>query len=301
VRPSTSWLLPLGLLLLLGLAAAAAPWLAPYDPALPSGTPLLAPDATHLLGTNDVGQDLLSEWLWAGRTSLAVALGATALATLLAWSVGLASGFVRGLDAPLTSVCDLLVAIPILPLCLLVLPLVGPSALHVGLLLGLLAWPVFARLVRARVREARSAPFVEAARAVGASPARLALLHVLPATLGLLPTELLVTTRLAVFGEATLAFLGAGDGSVRSWGATLGRAFADPLLFARPVWPWWVLPPAVAILVLVVSVTWVGLLLALPPASEQAREPLIEQPHRAPGRPSRARRQVLSEIQVLGR
>jgi ABC-type dipeptide/oligopeptide/nickel transport system permease subunit len=86
----------------------------------------------------------------------------------------------------------------------------------------------------------------------------LARYHLLPATLDVLPTKLILTARFAIFTEATLAFLGLEDPSTISCGTLLSRAFADPLLFSRPAWPWLVLPPAAAIVLLVLATVWLG-------------------------------------------
>jgi peptide/nickel transport system permease protein len=99
----------------------------------------------------------------------------------------------------------------------------------------------------------RAAPYVEAAQALGATRRHVALQHVLPATLDVLPTKLILTVRFAVFTEATLAFLGLGDPTTVSCGTMLSHAFDDPLLFTRPVWPWIVLPPALAVAGLVLT------------------------------------------------
>jgi ABC-type dipeptide/oligopeptide/nickel transport system permease subunit len=288
-------------MVLVALAAVAigAPLLAPFDPRASSGPPVAGPDLVHLFGTNDVGQDLFSEWLWAARASIAIALAATLISCGLSWTVGLLAGFVRRLDAPVMAVSDLVLALPALPLYLVVLTLIGPSQAMIALVVGLLSWPAFARIVRAQVFDTRSREFVEAARALGASPARIVRLHILPATLGLVPAKLLITLRLAVFGEATLAFLGVSDPAAKSWGATLGWAFNDPLLFARPTWGWWVLPPAGGILVLIVCATWLSLSLTAGPS--QARKPSVEKPHRLSSRPLRAFRQPFAEAQVVSR
>jgi peptide/nickel transport system permease protein len=238
-------------LALLGVLGLLGPLLAPYNPASPSGTPFLPPGAGHLLGTNDIGQDLLSQWLWGARASLTVAALVALLSTLLAWGVGLGAGLWSGLETPLVALTDLLLAVPALPVYLLVLVLVGPSLPSVVLVLAGLSWPEFARIVRAQVIGVRHAAYVDAARALGARPLRIAWRHVLPSTLPLLPAKLVTTVRFAVLGEATLAFLGLGDPAVSSWGTMLGWAFNDPLLFSRPTWPWWVLPPALAIALLV--------------------------------------------------
>ncbi len=124
------------------------------------------------------------------------------------------------------------------------------------LVLALTSWPAFARIIRSVVIEARSMSYVEAAYGLGSTKARIARRHLLPATLGVLPTKLILTVRFAVFAEATLAFLDlAGSDSV-SWGTMLSHAFNDPLLFSRPVWPWLLLPPMAAIMALILGATW---------------------------------------------
>ena len=245
------------LAVVLGIAAL-APVLAPYDPTVSGGAPLLPPGAEHLLGTNDIGQDVLSEWLWGARTSVVVALLVALLSTGLAWGVGIAAALWRPAEAPLMAVTDLLLALPPLPVYLLIVALVGASREHVILTLGLLSWPTFARIVRAQAISLRGQPYVEAARALGASPAHIGRVHLLPGTASLLPAKLVITVRFAVFAEATLAFLGLGDPAVKSWGTMLGWAFNDPLLFSGRAWTWWVLPPAFSIVLVVLATTWLA-------------------------------------------
>lgn len=249
-----------GALVLAAFAALAvgAPRLAPYDPRLPDAAPLSVPTAQHPFGTNDLGQDLYSTWLWGGRISLEIAALVAALSTALAWSVGLLAGVRQRSGGPLLALADLLLALPTLPLYLVVLTLVGPSQTAVIVVLGLLAWPTFARVVRAQVVASRTAPYVEAARALGATSTRIARVHLLPSTTSLLPAHVAQAVRYALFAEATLAFLGLGDRANPSWGGMLGAAFADPLLFSRPMWPWWVLPPAVSIVLVVLASTWLA-------------------------------------------
>jgi peptide/nickel transport system permease protein len=247
-----------GVLLVLAGLAALGPSLAPYDPTVPSGPPFAPPGPVHLLGTNDIGQDILSEWLWGARASLLVTGPVALLSAALAWGVGITAGLWRPAEAPLMGLADLLLALPSVPLYLLVVALTGASQAHVVLVLGLLSWPAFARIVRAEVLGLRTAPYVDAARALGATRLRVALVHVLPGTLALAPAKLVLTVRFAVFAEATLAFLGLGNPAAKSWGTMLGWAFQDPLLFARPTWPWWVLPPAASIVALVLGTTWLA-------------------------------------------
>ncbi len=256
-RPLLFWA---GCALLAGfvLAAALAPLLSPYDPTLSTGRPLLSPTVEHPLGTNDIGQDMLSRLLYGARTSLVVAAVVALISTALSWLVGLTAGFFRLAEGPLMALVDLLLALPGIPLYLLIVTLIGPSRLNLILTLALLSWPAFARVVRSIVIQTRSAPYVEAARALGPTGAYIVRRHVLPATLGVLPTKVTLTVRFAVFSEATLAFLGLADSGSVSWGTMLSEAFNDPLLFSRPVWPWLVLPPTLAITALILAATWLS-------------------------------------------
>lgn len=256
-RPPLFWL-GSGLLGLTVAAAVLAPQLRPLDPRLPVALPLQPGSAAYPLGTNDLGQDNLGLLLYGARSTLAVAASVAATSTALSWLVGLLAGFARRLEWPLMALTDLLLALPAIPLYLLVVTLVGPSQTHLILALALLSWPSFARIVRSLVIQSRAAPYVEAARAIGASGPRIMLRHLLPATLDVLPTKLILTVRFAIFAETTLAFLGLADAGRPGWGTMLSWAFNDPLLFSRSVWPWLVLPPALAIAALVLATTWIA-------------------------------------------
>ena len=271
-RPRLFWF-GCGLLAVSGILAMFGPWLAPYDPTLPVGPPLQPPGAGHPLGTNDIGQDVLSQLIAGARTSLVVALAVAAISAALSWLVGLAAGLSRRLEAPLIGLADLLLALPSIPLYLLIVTLVGPSQTNLILTLGLLSWPAFARVVRSVVIRIRAEPYVEAARGLGGSSVHVARRHLLPATLDILPTKVILTVRFAIFAEATLAFLGLAQSGTVSWGSMLSWAFSDPLLFARPVWPWLVLPPAVAIATVILATTWVTTGLQHAPATHASGTP----------------------------
>lgn len=247
-----------GILGVFTVIAVLAPILAPYDPRLPTGQPLLPPTREHPLGTNDLGQDVMSQVIHGARASLVVVGAVAVLSTILSWLVGLMAGFFRRGEAPLMALADLLLALPSIPLYLLVLTLIGPSRRNLILALALLSWPAFARVVRSIVIQARSAAYVEAARALGAPGMHIVRQHLLPATLDVLPTKLILTVRFAVFAEATLAFLGLSSSGSVSWGAMLSWAFSDPLLFSRTVWPWLILPPTMAIMALILAALWIS-------------------------------------------
>lgn len=261
------WLLPglgpvgwVGLLLLaiLGLAALLAPWVAPYDPRATSGRPFEPPSLAHLLGANDIGNDLLSELIWGGRVSLAIGLLAAIVSTTLGISAGILGGYFRGrFDAVLMRTVDLVLVIPFLPLMILLAAYLGPSITNLAAVIGLLLWGRPARVVRSVALTQSARDYVTAARAMGAGPARILRLHVLPAVLSIAIAEFVYLASRAILLETTLAFLGLGDPAQKSWGAVLFYAQARGA-FLSGAWVWWVLPPGLLITASVLGFALVG-------------------------------------------
>lgn len=256
---------PLGLGLVGGAAVGAvvltavlAGVLAPFDPRAITGSPVSAPAARHLLGTNDLGQDVFSLWLYGARVSLGVGLLAAGLSTGAAAAMGLASVLWRPLRTPVLALTDAMLAIPHLPVVVLIVALLGPGYWHVVAALAVLGWPAYARVVRAQVQTTAQREYVEAARAIGASGARILWSCLLPEIAGLLWTKFLLTVRWAIIMEATLALMGLGDPSGISWGTMLSSAFAYPLLFVGRAWLWWALPPALSIAIVTMALAAVG-------------------------------------------
>ncbi len=248
----------LALLLLLVGAALLADRLAPGLSGAFSGRPLERPGAAHPLGTNDVGQDLLAAVLHGARASLAIGLAAAALSTALAWLLSLLSGAGPRADATVAASIDLALALPFLPLAILIIAHVGGRPPVIALTLGLLSWPTFARVIRARVRDELRSGHVEAARALGAGPMRVLARHVLPATVPLATAKFVLTVQYAILAEASLAFLGLGDPATASWGGTARRAVGYGLIFATDTWRWWLLPPLVCIAATIAAFALIG-------------------------------------------
>ncbi len=225
---------PLGPFLLVPVVGAAllGPWLAPYDPhAIDLTAELAPPSPAHWLGTADNGVDVLSVLLHGARRSLLVALLAVSMAASTGALLGLLAGLRRGpADHLLGGTMDLLQAFPALVLWVLLLALwPRPGPLSVALALALPGWVPFARLARAEALRLRSAPFVEAARALGASEARILLRHVLPNALPPLLVHASAALGGAVVAEATLAFLGLAPDGTLSWGALLEEGAGELL------------------------------------------------------------------------
>lgn len=246
------------LLALLLAGAIAAPRLAPADPRALTARPLERPGTAHPLGADNVGRDLLSALLHGARASLVIGLAAASLSTAIAWGLGLLAGAGPRIDAAVARLIDLVLALPFLPLAILIAAHFGGRPPVVALTLGLLSWPPFARAIRARVRGELVRGYVEAARALGAGTGRILLRHILPATVPIATAKFVLTVQYAVLAEASLAFLGLGDPATVSWGGTIHRAAGYSLIFATDAWRWWLLPPAAAIAALVGAIALIG-------------------------------------------
>lgn len=240
------------------LGGGLSPWLTPFDPWAPLGRPYAPPGWPHLLGTNDLGQDLLSEVLCGMRVSLLVGLAAAGLATAIGTGLGLVAGYFRGIvDEAIMGIADTLMLIPALPLIIVLVAYTGPGFSGLIAVIGLLWWTGTARAVRARVLQVRETPFVEAARALGCGHFRVLCRHVLPNVLSVVLARFITAVPEAILTEAGLSFLGLGNPAEKSLGLTLHYAFSRGGL-VNGQW-WWYTFPVLAIAFIVLSITLLGL------------------------------------------
>lgn len=245
---------------LVAVFAAAAPWLARYRPTAPSGEPLSPPSAQHLIGTNVVGQDITSQLLVGAQVSLIVAAIAGGGTLLIGAIVGVLAGWCGGrTDAVLMRVVDLLLAIPRLPLLIVVGAYVGPTLLTVAAIIALTSWPPGARVVRSQVLSLRRRTHLRAAIGFGAGTWHAVRRHLVPEVGLILVAGLVAAAGRAVMLEAGLSFLGLGDPTRTSWGGMIRDATDFGGLFYTDAWSWWLLPPVVAITVLLLGFTLAGL------------------------------------------
>lgn len=228
--------------------AVAAPWIAPYDPTERVGRPFSAPSAEHLLGTNDVGQDLLSELIYGSRVSLTVGVVAAVVALFLGTTVGILAGYYpKRLGVVLMRTVDVVLILPFLPLLIILAAYLGRSLINTIIVIGVLIWAGPARVIRSQVLSLRSREYVLASRTMGA-PDRWAIVrHVLPRTALLATGTFVRAVSTAILLEAALSFLGLGDPIQKSWGSILFWAQARGA-FLTPAWKWWVLPPGLMIM-----------------------------------------------------
>jgi peptide/nickel transport system ATP-binding protein/peptide/nickel transport system permease protein len=225
---------------------------------LADGVPFGHPGFAHPLGTDDLGRDLLGQLLLGGRTSLAVALSAAALATLAGTAPGLAAGMLAGrADAVIARGFDIVLAMPFLPLVIVIGAFIGPGPVGEAVVIGL-AWSAHTgRIVRSQALEARSRPHIEASLAMGASLPWVARRHLLPIVAPLLVPQFVRAAGAALIAEASLTFLGLGDPTVPSWGGTIAFGQARGALLTG-AWVWWIVPPGVCIALFVTALAVLG-------------------------------------------
>jgi peptide/nickel transport system permease protein len=254
-RRSRLGLVGLGIVLGLGVIAVFAPALAPYEPTGTSLDSLRAPGATgHPLGTDDLGRDILSGVIWGARVSLIVGITAAATAVFIGIVIGACAGYYgRWADALLMRITELFQTIPRFVLALLVVALFGRGLTKLVLVIGVLAWPQAARLVRGQFLAHKSAAYVDAARALGLPGWRIIFSEVLPNVLAPVVVLGSLDVAQAILLEASLGFFGLGDPNLVSWGGMLNNAQA----YLREAW-WMSVFPGIGIALAVVGFNLVG-------------------------------------------
>lgn len=249
-----------GVLLL--TAALFAPYLAPFDPDAQRLLARLKPpigferaDARYLLGSDQLGRDLLSRCLYGLRLTLLIALFGAFLGLVIGAVAGLAAGMLGGLtDALVMGLCDVKISMPFTLVALLVIAIAGASTSVLVCVLGLAYWAQFARLIRAQVLTIRELPYIEAARAAGASGWRIATRHVLPNIAS--PVIVMFTLNISnlILLESALSFLGLG---VQPPTATLGSMVGQGRDY-MPTAPWIVASPGLLIMLVALTVMLIG-------------------------------------------
>jgi peptide/nickel transport system permease protein len=216
-----------------------------------------APSAQHILGTDSIGRDLLARLIYGGRTSLFVGIVSSLIGLLIGVPVGLYAGYYRGwVEALIMRTADVAMSIPSMILILVLVSVVGPSIWSVTIVIGVLGWTQFARIIHANVLSVSQKEYVEAARAIGASNFTIIYRYILPNSFA--PVLIAVTFQAAnaIIMESALSFLGMGvQPPQASWGNMLYDAQSITVLSSKP-WVW--LPPGIAIIITVLSINFFG-------------------------------------------
>ncbi len=245
------------ILLLIFLLGIFAPWLTPYDPSAVSLSERLLPPGTpgHLLGTDAVGQDILTRVLYGARISLLVSFSVVAISSFIGVLLGLLAGYYgRRVDDVIMRIGDILLAFPSIILFLAVLAVLGPGLAKLIAVLGLVGWVAYARVARSMVLSLREREYVVAARATGTRDRLILLRHILPNILGPITVVASFGLATAIIAESSLSFLGLGvPPSIPSWGNMLssGRDYL------RTAW-WLGTFPGIALTLTVLAINLLG-------------------------------------------
>jgi peptide/nickel transport system permease protein len=246
----------LALVILFVLTAIFADVISPYDP-WDRFEPYEKPGRNHILGTNDIGNDILSELIHGSRASLVVGIGAAIIATLIGLSIGLLSGYFKGaLDELLMGVTDIFLMIPRIPLIIILAAFLKSSSWLIMFALGLLWWTSTARVARSRTLQVREMDFVASAKCLGFSSRHIIFSEILPNIFPVIVPKFMLTIATAMISEASLSFLGLGDPSMKSWGLMINFSLIKGGL-VNEMW-WWYLPPGLCIILFVYSIVSLG-------------------------------------------
>lgn len=245
------------ILVVVGLAALFAPVVAPYDPDAIVGTFSGAPCKEFILGTDQIGRDVFSRLLYATRISLLVGILATAISTVIGVVLGLIAGYFGGVaDMILMRFTDMVMSFPYILLVLVVAAIFKPGLWSIILILGFVDWPGVARLVRGNVLSLRETNFVKGNVVAGMPLRHILFSEILPNTVAPILVYATSVMAISMLDEAALSFLGMGvQPPMASLGNMLNGAQSITVLTSQP-WLW--LPPGIMIVVLVISINFVG-------------------------------------------
>jgi peptide/nickel transport system permease protein len=222
-----------------------APFIAPHDP-WETRKPYQPPSQEHRLGTNDIGQDILSELIYASRVSLTIGFMAGLISVFIGATLGMLAGYYRGgVEELVMATGDVVLLVPGLPLMIILAAYLSPSMWNIVLVVGLLWWCSTTRVVHSRVLQLRDMPFVEAARSLGGGDRYIIFHHILINCKEVIYAKFALAVASAMLTEASLSFLGLGDPLNISWGEMIHFAFSRGG-FANDMW-WWYLPPGIMI------------------------------------------------------
>jgi peptide/nickel transport system permease protein len=215
------------------------------------------PNSIHILGTDSIGRDIFARFLYGGRVSLMVGLFSALIGMLTGVPLGLAAGYYRGwIETIIMRAADIFMSFPSMIFILVLVAIVGPSVWSVTLVIGLLGWTQFARLIYANVLSIREKEYVESARAIGTSDFSIIFRYILPNSFAPILVAATFMTASAIILESSLSFLGMGvQPPAASWGNMLYDARSITVLSTK-LWQW--VPPGLALVVAVLSINFVG-------------------------------------------
>ncbi|MEM4528340.1 MAG: ABC transporter permease [Desulfurococcaceae archaeon] len=235
-------------------------YLAPYDPYKRVANPFEPPSLLHLLGTNDMGQDILSELIYGARISLLIGVTATVAIVLIGGIIGLIAGYYGGfIGEALMAITDVFLLTPILPFMVFLASILGQSYVNIIITITAFSWPGIARYIWAHVISIKTLPYIEVAKALGASNYRVMFKHVLPQVIPSIIALVMLRIGYSMIAEAALCFMGLGDPVQKSWGTMIYWARRTGAITAG-AW-WWIIAPGLMITLTVLGFTQIGYVL----------------------------------------
>jgi peptide/nickel transport system permease protein len=246
----------MGLALFLSFLVLLGPMLAPHDPHDISFRPLSPPSAMHWLGVNDGGMDILSELLYGIRNTVGFGLLTGIVALFLGVAIGLVAAWFGGfLDQIMMRLADILLAIPAIMILILTAALFRPSPVILALILAIMSWPTTAKAIRSQALVVKNRLHIQASRQMGASGCYIIVKHLMPELFPLYLIGFATKARMAMFMEASLAFLGLFDPSRKSLGLMIGYALK---YYYLDIWWNWIMPPVILLTLLIMTVTFLA-------------------------------------------
>jgi len=240
------------------LFAIFGPLFIPYDAYKQVAGSFLPPSSEHWLGTNDMGQDILAEIAVGARTSLFIGIVTAILATVIGGVIGVLAGYIGGAFETFTMrFIDIVLTLPFLPLMIVVAVYIGPGIFTQVFVITLVMWAGKARQIRAQTLSIKSAGPVLAARTMGASNFYIFRKHILPGVFPIFIPQFVGAVNAAILLESSLSFLGMSDPTMKSWGSILYYANSRSG-FLTDAWMWWIIPPGVCIVLVVLAFSFMG-------------------------------------------
>ncbi|MBP2134406.1 peptide/nickel transport system permease protein [Methanomicrobium sp. W14] len=246
-------------LFLIVMMAVFAPLITVYPPDKITGDSLESPDPGHVLGTDELGMDIWSQVCYGARMSLTIGLAVAFIAGFGGGALGILAGYRGGIfDEVLMRVIDVTMALPSLPLLIVISAFLGPSIVNVIIILVLFSWAKPARLARSQTLSIKKNSYIVSARMFGAKPFYLLRKHIFPEVLPILLVLIIGISSHAIVAETGLAFLGLGDPTSKSWGMMINYATSFRSIYFTPYWQWWLLPPLFMLIFLLLCLAFIS-------------------------------------------
>jgi ABC-type dipeptide/oligopeptide/nickel transport system permease subunit len=220
---------------------------APYSPFLQTGRTFEKPGAEHILGTNDIGQDIFSELIYSTRNSLAVGALSAVIALSIGVFTGVAAGWYGGVMAGIImQITAFFLAIPFLPTVIILSAFMRGGVWSMSLILGFMSWPAITRVLYAAVLEIKTSAYIKVIRGMGAGGIYIIVHHVIRELFPLILYRGIMRVKSGILAESSMSFLGLGNPAEKSWGAMIYYAQAKNAVLTG-TWVWWIIPPGVCI------------------------------------------------------